>query len=485
MKTKNFFKSTLFALIFVACTATAGFSQTVIQVIETEPFSGIEAGSIFKIELTQGDIYSLEIETEEEHLDNIETRVRNGVLHLVFSGRARNPRATARITTPEIKSIKLTGASSLKALSPIQASGMTLSLSGATSAELSLMADNLKSSISGASGLTISGMVNNHEATVSGASQLRASELETERTKVNTSGASQARVWAKESLEGNASGTSRIAFDHEPQSKRLTSSGMGVINNVTGAVMNANASHFGDTTKIRIGGRDLLIVDDDGTPRTSIRRSRRSFASNWSGFEMGINGYLSPDNSLNLKGDAEYIDLRYNKSVVVNLNLWQQNFPIIKNNLGLVTGVGIGWNNYRFDNQTRIVHDRAGLEFYEDSLLNITKNKFTVTWINIPLLLEMQSSGRRQHERFHLAGGMILGTRIGTHAKYVYDDNGKKRKEKDYKDFNMNPFRFDVTGRVGWGRVNLFATYSLNSLFKEDKGPELYPFSVGIRLINL
>jgi hypothetical protein len=68
--------------------------------------------------------------------------------------------------------------------------------------------------------------------------------------------------------------------------------------------------------------------------------------------------------------------------------------------------------------------------------------------------------------------------------KYVTDENGKKRKEKNNHDFHVPPFRFDLTGRIGWGRVNLFATYALNNLFKDDKGPELVPFSVGIRLVN-
>ena len=482
MKTKNLIKSSSLFLILMLFSGTFLVAQTVTETRSVNKFSAINAGSIFKIELTQGEVNFLEIETEERFLENIETEVKKGVLHLNFKGSTRNATIIARITSPVIEKITLSGASSLKGLTVIESTDMELNLSGATSAELSVITETLKTIISGASNLRIDGVTDHHSANVSGASQLRAMDLETETTVVATSGASNARVMAKDYLEANASGTSSIRFDHEPASQKFTTTGMASINNIRTSGNAVIISDPADTTRIRLGGRDFLIIDDE---KTKIRTERRraGFRNNWSGFEMGINGYLTPDNSLSLTGDGEYIDLRYNKSVVVNLNFWQQSFPLVSNNLGLVTGLGLGFNNYRFDNQTRIVYNREGLDFYEDTINSITKNKLTLTWINLPLLLEYQTQGRG-YERFHIAGGMIVGTRIGTHAKYVTDDAGKKRKEKDYHDFHVPPFRFDLTGRIGWGRINLFATYSLNNLFKDDKGPELVPFSVGIRLVN-
>ncbi len=482
MKTKNLIKSSTLFLILMLFSGTFLMAQTATEVRSVDEFSAINAGSIFKIELTQNEVNFLEIETEEKFLKNIETEVKKGVLHLNFKGSTRNATIIARITSPEIDKITLSGASSLKGLSVIESADLEMNLSGATSAELSVITETLKTNLSGASNLRIDGATAHHSANVSGASQLRAMDLETETTVVRTSGASNARVMAKEYLEANASGTSSIRFDHQPASQKFTTSGMASINDLR---TSGNAVLIGDpadTTRIRIGGRDFLIIDDE---KTKIRTERRraGFRKNWSGFEMGINGYLTPDNSLTLTNDGEYIDLRYNKSVVVNLNFLQQSFPLVSNNLGLVTGLGLGFNNYRFDNQTRIVYNREGLDFYEDTINSITKNKLTLTWINLPILLEYQTQGRG-FEKFHIAGGMIVGTRIGTHAKYVTDDAGKKRKEKDYHDFHVPPFRFDLTGRIGWGRINLFATYSLNSLFKDDKGPELVPFSAGIRLVN-
>ncbi|MFN2395280.1 MAG: GIN domain-containing protein [Bacteroidales bacterium] len=483
MKTKNLIKPGILLFGLFIFSASIVKAQTITEVIPTEGFTGINAGSIFKIEFTQDESWFIEIETEESNLDKVETSMKDGVLHLKFNGSTRNVNLKARIMSPELNFVKLAGTASLNTNNTIETGALTVNLSGAASATMDVSTTALETKISGASSLLISGVADHHTGSASGASQLKAQQLSTETTVIKVSGASHARVNASDYLDADASGTSRVTFDQEPASVEIKTAGMGSVNGTTASKVTGSAQ--GDTTRIRIGGRNMLFIQDDDSEKVKMQTGEsKTFRSNWSGFEIGVNGYLTPDNNLTLSGDAEYIDLRYNKSVVVNLNLWQQNFPIISNNLGLVSGLGIGFNNYRFDNQTRIVYEKEGLSFYEDTIKDLIKNKMTVTWINLPLMLEFQTNGPRQTDKFHLAGGVILGTRIGTHTKYVTEENGKKQKEKDYHDFHVPPFRFDLTGRIGWGRVNLFATYALNNLFKDEKGPELIPFSVGIRLVD-
>jgi hypothetical protein len=130
-------------------------------------------------------------------------------------------------------------------------------------------------------------------------------------------------------------------------------------------------------------------------------------------------------------------------------------------------------------------------------------------YFNIPLLFEFQTNSYMKKNSFHFAAGMIMGVRLSSHTKKYYDEWNKDfevtqynpatdsyetvytatspdyAKAKDFDDFYMNPFKWDATARIGWGFINLFATYSVNTLFKEDKGPELYPWTVGITLVNL
>lgn len=471
----------LCAIVFMAPLMV--LSQTVTESRDLEPFTAIEAGGIFTIELTQGDHSLVEIETEENLMERVETQVQNGVLKLNLKGTPRNATLKVHVVNPSINEIKLSGAANLKGLNEIYAPVMKLHMSGASRLELMVNTESLTTRGSGAVNIQLQGRAHKHNLVLSGASQVRALDLETHTSNVNTSGASNARVWASNLLEVKASGTSNVSYEQEPNSLVMNLSGMSGLNNITASEVRAGVDDHGDTLKLKLGNRDLWVIEDEKSPKVKWA-SRGGFKSNWSGFELGINGYLTPDHDFSLGDEAESLELRYPKSVVVNINLFQQSFPIIRNNLGLVTGFGIGFNNYRFDNQYTFIPDKDGLIPVLEEERVISKNKFTVTHLNIPLMLEYQTGGRRQSEKFHIAGGMILGTRIGTHAKYVYDDSGKKRKEKNYNDFNMQPFRFDATGRIGWGRVNLFATYALNSLFKTNRGPELYPFSVGMRVVN-
>ncbi len=454
-------------------------AQDVSHVIETGTFSGIDVGGTVKVELTQGEGYFVEVTTNGQDIDKVEARVRNGVLQLTYTGSTRNAQVSARITTPEINLINLSGVAHLTGQNEINTEALKIRLSGASNANIVVNTPSIESSISGAGNLTLAGKAGHHRADLGGAAQLKAQQLLTQTTEIRASGASNARITVMELLYADASGTSRIGYDSEPASKQIKVSGVGNVTNLSAG----GASSLSDTTRLSLGNREMLIIGEDQNIRVQTRRKKK-FRNNWAGFEMGINGYLAPGFRINLQEEAEPIDLRYERSFVYNLNLFQQNFRLIDDNLGLVTGLGFTFNNYRFDNQTRIMQDRQGVFFVEDDENNIIRNKLNVDYFNVPLLLEFQTHGNKDASRFHMAGGVIMGARIATNARYVVDNNGKKRREKDYKDFHIHPFKLDITGRIGWGKINLFATYSLNSLFKEGKGPELYPFAVGLRLVS-
>jgi hypothetical protein len=448
------------------------------RIIQTDDFTAIKAGSIYNIQLIQGDTHHVEVFGDDNILKKTEISVRNGVLSLEYSGTTRNQRIEVTVISPLINRIDLSGAAALASQNGLESTHMEIELSGASSANVHVRTSHLKTRISGAANLTISGEAESLNAGVSGASQLRAQNLQTQTASVNASGASFARINVSEHLKADASGTARITFDNEPASKEVTTSGVATVNEVRAGT----SSSSGDTTRVRVGGRDIIIIDDE-EGKIRVQKRKKSFRNNWSGFEMGINGFVNPERSLNLTGEAAMIEPRYEKSYVYNLNLIQQSIPLVSKNVGLFTGLGLTWNNYRFDNQTRIIPTRDYVEFEEEER-EMIKNRLRTTWITVPLMLELQSSGRRQVEKFHVAGGVIVGARIGSSARYVYRDNGKRRSEKDHSSFNITPFRYDLAGRIGWGRINLFANYALNSLFLSDRGPELYPFSVGIRLVN-
>lgn len=249
-----------------------------------------------------------------------------------------------------------------------------------------------------------------------------------------------------------------------------------------------------DTTKIRLGRRSVVIIDKGTTTSVEIPnkeeyrdwdvtyKEKRKFRGHWSGFEFGVNGFMDKNQSMIMKDDLAYMDLKQARSWNVNINFLQYSLGFGTDKAGLVTGMGIEFNDYHFSSETTLKNDN-GVTKVDSSFVdfNVSKSKLSTTYFTVPLLLEFQIPAG--HHRLYVSGGIIGGVRLGSHTKVVYNDGGKEKK-KNRDDFNLSTFRYGLTARVGYRGLRLFANYYPTSLFEKDKGPELYPFSLGLVLID-
>ena len=255
----------------------------------------------------------------------------------------------------------------------------------------------------------------------------------------------------------------------------------------------------GDTTRIKIGKKEVSIFDVDeeteirvktieGSDASDEMKSRmskvRKFRGHWAGFEVGFNNYVNSDFSTSLDPSMGFMELRASKSLNININFLQYNLKLVGDKIGLVTGMGLEFNDYRFSNNTSIVRDAGAITEVDLSALNIEKTKLSASYLNIPLLLEFQTPQISRNRRVHMSAGLIGGVKLTSHTKFVYRDSGKKYKDKVKDDFYLSPFRYGVTFRAGYRHLNLYANYYLTPMFENNKGPELYPFSIGLSLIG-
>lgn len=486
---------------------TKGSGNLVKQERTVEPFTEIEAGSAFVISLTQGDPVKVIVETDDNFLENIVTTVEGN--RLVIEGdKLRNPTAMrVYITTPDLSAIEIQGAARLDSEGEFKCNKLSIEASGASKVNLTLDAQEIQSEISGAAKVHLNGKAVSNAAEISGAALLDAMQLATQTTTAGISGAAKARVYAINELNAEISGAGTLYYFDNGETKKLNEAGDYTLHMqnpenpepeqpdgsiTTDAIGDSTLINIGDLqlqviegnpTKVKIGSNELE-VDDDGNVK--FKRNRRDrFDGHWGGLDMGINGYVNSDMKFDMPDGYKFLDLRMEKSINVALNLWEQNFNLIRNQFGLTTGLGFEWNNYRFDNNVWIDRDVNGIYQLENNTEGVSfyKSKLVVNYLTLPLMLEYQTNRFSKKNSFHIGGGILTGLRIGAHTKMVYDD-GSKQKDKDHdtKGYDINPFKFDLMARIGWGKVNLYANYALNTLFKENQGPELYPFAVGITL---
>jgi len=208
-------------------------------------------------------------------------------------------------------------------------------------------------------------------------------------------------------------------------------------------------------------------------------RWRSRFRGHWTGIELGLNNYVTSDNKLGLPSDIDYMTLRQSKSTNFNINFTQLSLGLSRH-IGFVTGLGLNWNNYRFDGNNNIVKGPDGIIEELDPGVNLEKSKLATVFLTVPFMLEFQIPADRNH--LTIGAGPIGALKLASHSKMVLEDG---HTVKSFRDFNLNMLRYGVTARIGYGNFMIYGTYYKTPLFQAGKGPagvDLYPFEVGIAL---
>ncbi len=104
----------------------------------------------------------------------------------------------------------------------------------------------------------------------------------------------------------------------------------------------------------------------------------------------------------------------------------------------------------------------------DDTIRDYSKNKLRASYINIPLMLEFNTSDDND-KSFHVAAGVVGGWKMGSITKQKWEDDNEKYQARRKSDFNLNPFTLDATARIGYKNLTVFATYGLTPLFQKDK----------------
>lgn len=486
-------------LPFVATTQNVKGNKNVVKEERSIPsFSELNVGGAFNVYFTHADDISLMIEADENLMENIKTEVNDGELRIT-SKNIKNAKAlNIYLSGPEIENLNVSGAATFESMNTITVDELAIRASGASEIEMQLDVDQLKTKASGAASVKLSGNAFYHEIDASGASDVKAYDLVTSTTHAEAGGAAHVRINATKEVTSSKSGAGSISVTGNP-GKIISDSGEDYKYDEF-EVMKTNVRSWerGDTTIVEVGGIKVEVIDGDSTKvavgnhslmvddegRVKWKRSKKhKFKGHWAGFELGVNGYVDKDFNINVPDEYSYLDLKYEKSIDVNINFFEQNINLINNKFGLVTGLGLRWNNYRFSDNVILSPDSAGIYGYYDDTRNWKKSKLVVNYLTLPLFFEYQTNRFSKKNSFHIAAGVVAGWRYATHTKQLYFDNGR-HKPKQRDDFHLRPFRYDATVRIGWGVINLYATYSMNELFKEGRGPELYPFAVGITFLN-
>lgn len=476
--------SILSCLLFstvISCNAQQIQNRTV------NPFNSMSIAGSVNVFYTNSDTMSVMVKAEEGEINNVETKVTNSTLFISNNGKFTKP-VNVYVKNSNLKTILSSGAAQLKTSNVIKGDTLLINASGASKLDLNVNAYLINSVQSGANSLKLSGTSNDLRASISGATNLKAYDLICKNVSLVTSGSSSAKVYATDKLLANASGASSIKIKGDAKDISAEATPAASITKINDASTSGDKSD-GDSTVYKWKGKKVIIIgkdkdsevyDDSSKPKSQGPDEFK----HWTGFSMGVNGYMNKGAGINLPTKNNYMDLNYARSYNFQFNLIERQFNIVKNHFKIVTGFGFDYHLYEFSHKTNLNPDSSFTFGKIDSsgLYSYQKNKLRNTYIQVPLLFEFNTSNNPD-KTFHIAFGVIGQYLISSRTKQVLEQNKFEITRVRKDSYNLSPFAAKAHVNIGYRGWTIFAEYSLTRLFQSGKGPELYPFSVGLRLI--
>lgn len=214
----------------------------------------------------------------------------------------------------------------------------------------------------------------------------------------------------------------------------------------------------------------------------NTKKKTQKFNGHWTGIEIGMSNYLSAHNSLRLDNKIAFMKLNPMRSYGVNLNIAEQSIGLYKDRAGIVTGLGLEFSNYHFDDTLTIRKTESDFIFLQSlESFAYKRSKFSTVFITLPILLEYQfGKDRKPSKRGFISAGVAGGMLINAYTRQVYKETCYKEKIKRHGDYDLRSLRYGFTARAGYGNTSIFGTYYAMPLFLNVENPQLYPFMLGL-----
>jgi hypothetical protein len=271
------------------------------------------------------------------------------------------------------------------------------------------------------------------------------------------------------------------------------------------------------SAKVRIGGMQLEVDDmdwsdpddwEDLEDRWDREDDFRQYSyidnnidrtDNNFNIDLGTNNWLEGDYQFPQDNNRDY-SVKPWGSWYVGLNSINKTW--IGGPLFLEWGFGVSFYNWKMENPNYQVlkgMDSVTFELPDPTTdINPEKSKLTASYINFQMVPMFDfAQGRKKVKAYEKGGvrfsrsrrdgirfgaGGYAGYRIGSRSKFVYNENGDSEKDIDKDNFYLNNLRYGVRAQFGFRDIDFFASYDLNEVFVNGRGPKLNAVTFGIIL---
>jgi len=191
--------------------------ETSSQRIPVSDFHSLDVSGNIRVELTQDSVYSLQAVGGNSALSHLQTKVSNGVLRIYTEKFHVNRNLTLYVVMPELRGLKVSGASEVNSDNRFTSDNMEIELSGMSKANLNVHVNKeMKVKQSAATELDLQGMAYRLVYSSSGTSHFDANELLVHNARIKGSGAVDLKTNVTDSLDVSMSGASNFKNRYRP-----------------------------------------------------------------------------------------------------------------------------------------------------------------------------------------------------------------------------------------------------------------------------
>ncbi len=209
-----------------------------------------------------------------------------------------------------------------------------------------------------------------------------------------------------------------------------------------------------------------------------IKRKKKKYKlySNWGGLSVGYETFFKDKDNLS---DAGIFNT--DRSYSIRWEFYRLSMHLGTPYLALTSGMAWGGAFIPLKDNAQLETDENNTWITTDDTREYSTNKLTYTFLEVPVFLEL-FTGTHRSNNVKLSAGIINKLRLNAKTKYAYTKGGKDYTTTVKDDFNLFKYTPELSARLGYRGIGVFANIGVNPFFKKDKGPEVRTFTAGINV---
>ena len=207
------------------------------------------------------------------------------------------------------------------------------------------------------------------------------------------------------------------------------------------------------------------VIHQKYAGQRSPRKKTLLLDAHWNGFDAGLNMLFNTPQEMELRP----------------LRSWYFGFNIAdvgvafnrRHTIGLFTGIGLGWNNFSWNNPVILEYDPDNTLYVVEPIesdLVVKNTKHGALFLQVPFMFEV-----RPTRYMYIDAGVTGGLRIAQWNRVKFEDGTQTKR---YYGSSINQFKLDASLRVGTDNLGFFANYALLPLF-DTSNAKVRPVSFG------